>query len=330
MFKYFSLAKNIDKKMKAIKLILKVLGIILIILILMNVSFISHQANISFSKLPDTYKDYSYSGRLDSLLLNSNLRVKIFKSLYQEQIVTLNDSIRYIRVNQLDSTTVSWYKINSSGKIIDSLYFYNDQYIEDVDYYLINPQKEYYLTWLQDGDTTKKSIKIINNGKVIKKNDTLKNYFSDVAYTNLEYVDDTKSGKRIKKIIYYKDATFYKCYMTEDTYVFYKDFYHFDNILQYESFGDVVFYERTEWRAPIWPDFSLYLNGKSPNYWNGYTYIDFKILGETFKIKDYRKAYEDYDITEMYGIEVHQDPNSNYYFIRELSHFENVYYLVTK
>ncbi|WP_143569708.1 hypothetical protein [Tenacibaculum agarivorans] len=315
--------------MKVIKRILKAIGIILTIFIVMNGSYIYRQMSILFSKLPDKYKDYSYTGRLDSLLLHSNLKVKIFKSLYQEQIVTLNDSTRYMRINQLDSTTVSWYKINSNGKIIDSLHFYNDEHVEDVDFYLISPKKEYYLTWLRDGDTIKKPVKILNN-KIIKNNDTFKNYFSDVAYTNIEYVNDRNSEERIKKVIFYKDATFYKCYTTENAWVPYENFYHFDNTIKYNSFGNVVFYERTDWRAATWPDFSLYLNGKRPDHWYGYTYIDFTILGETFKIKDYRKAYEDYDTTKMYGIDLYENPNKKYYLLRELSHFENVYYLITK
>ncbi len=316
--------------MKVIKRILKVIGIILTIFIVMNGSYIYHHMSILFSKLPNEYEDYSYSGRLDSLLSHSNLKVKTFKSLYKEQIVTINDSIHYIRVNQLDSTTVSWYKINSNGRIIDSLYFYNDEYIDDVDFYLINPKREYYITWLQDGDTIKKPFKILNNSKVIKNNNTLENYFSDIAYTNIEYVNDTNSNERIKKVIFYKDATFYKCYTTENARVPYENFYHFDNIIQYNSFGDVVFYERTDWGAAIFPDFGIYLNGKRPDHWYGYAYIDFTILGETFKVKDYRKVYEDYDISKMYGVYLYKNPNKKYYLLRGLSHFENVYYLITK
>ncbi len=313
--------------MKIVNSVLKVIGIVIIILILLNSSYLYHQSTILFSKVPKGYKNYSKIGQLDSVFLNSNLNIKIFKSLYEEKIVNLNDSINYIRVNKLDNLTVSWYKIDTKGNVIDSLSFY-DESIYDVNSYLLNIKKNYYLTWLQNGDTIKKPIKVINNGEIIKK-EIATTYFDSIQFAKSEYVYESDSKEPMVKVIFYKDDNFYTCFTKKEARMPYQNFYH-DNIINYTLFGEVLYYEKTDWRAPMHPNFNLYLNGRRPNHWEGYAYVNLKMFGETFKIKKYTKADADYNTSEMSGFYVYESPNKKYYVLRMLYHHDNTYYLITK
>ncbi len=315
--------------MKFIKFLLKASGIIILILIVMNSSNIYHNAIMIFSKVPKKFENYSYTRQLDSLLLNSNLNVKIFESHDKESFVILNDSINYLGVNKLDSTT-TWYKISTNGSILDSLDFYDDEYIEDVAAYLVHPKKEYYLTWLHDGDTIKKPIQTLNNGAVIKNADTIKKYFTNVEYARIAYVNKPDTNDRIKEVVFYKDDTFYKCYATKEARVNSQSFYHIDDLIEYSNFGNVVFYERKTWNADLAPNFGLAIHGSTPNHWDGYAYIDLNFFGETFKIKDYREASKNYDLTKMDGFKVYHSPNGKYYIVSIPSYAKHTDYLITK
>ena len=134
------------------------ISVLFLLFILINASYFYNVGSLYFSKTPKEYDDYTLIGRFDSLLLNSSLKITTFKSLYQEQIVNLNDSTKYIHVSKLDSVTDSWYKIDETGTVIDSISLIGKA-LYNVDSYIINVEEAYYLSWLKDGDTTKKPIK---------------------------------------------------------------------------------------------------------------------------------------------------------------------------
>lgn len=313
--------------MKIIKRIFKVIGLIILFFVLVNASDLFYSLNDYFYKSPKEYKDYINANRLDSLLINSSLNVKIFNSKYQEDLIRLNDSMSYFRVNKLSDgvETIMWYKINYKGHVIDSLsMLYKSEYAKDIDSYLVNIEKEYYLTWLYDGDTIKKPIKTLNDGKVIRDKDTIKKIFNNVKFTNINYSSALDSANSAEEIIFYKDSVFYKCFTTKKARVPLKSFYHFEDLIESSNIGKVIFYDRI-------PELNYILKNEKPDYWGGYAYIDVNILGETFKIKEYRSVdSKNDDISKMNGIDLCQSFDKKYFLLKQDYHNFHRYYLITK
>lgn len=303
------------------------------VFIIMNSTLIYNNGSIIFSKVPKEYESYKSVNKIDSLLLNSNFNVKIFESLYDESIVnsqenvaSLNDSINYIKVNQLDRLTFSWYKINELGEIIDSLSFY-DEDIYNVNSYLVNVKKDYYVTWLKDGDTIKKPIQVLGNGEIIKE-EIANTYFENVQFLNTEYIYKPDSDERTVKTVFYKGDTFYTCFTRKSSNYHFKSFKD-HNIIEYSSLGEVVYYEKIKWNASLFPNINISSNGSRPDYWDGCAYIDLKMFEETFKIKRYCTANSNYDISEKFRYGVYGSSNKKYYILRMPDEF-NKFYLVTQ
>ncbi len=317
--------------MNLLKIVFKICIIFFIVVfVLPNSSHIYKNISISFTRLPKEYNDYSFVVKLDSLFLNSNLKLKVFKSIYQENLTKLNDSINYLRINKLDSTTVTWYKINNFGKIVDSISSYNE-YMHNVDSYLVNTQKNYFLSWLRDGDTLKKPVTLLNKGEILRE-DEANEYFKDIQFGTHEYIYQSNSDEPIVKVIFYKNNMFYQCFTTEKTRVPYKDFPNYKDYAKLTNFGKFLYYHKTDWNGHWFPNIGLYLNGRRPEHWDGYAYLDLNIMNETFKVKDYCSLNEGDIISNAHqGFSMYENPNKKYYFLlNESNHSVNTYYLLSK
>ena len=128
------------------------------------------------------------------------------------------DEDRYGGGNRIlqDFTT---YKLNENGDLIDQYTFKrtHENYTEILfDDYIVNQKKEYYKTWVIDGDTTAKPFISINKDlkwdeeQQIKKFDEM---YDKAEYYKIEGYNHSSENSVEQQIIYFTDGKWYKLFI---------------------------------------------------------------------------------------------------------------------
>lgn len=312
---------------KTIKIIAKVLLGIGLLFLIPNSIHIYKNIALKFEKLPTEYKDYTLIGKVDSLFTKSPLKVTVFKSIYHENVIKLNDSISYLTTHNEDTLeqkkTITWYKINTNGNVIDSLSIYNE-HIDDVNSYLVNTKKSYYLNWLTDGDTIKKTINFIKKGTILAK-EKARILVDSAEYSFPDYLFDSITNNRIIKNTVYKNGKLFQ-FFSEDDYISHRSYYH-KNTIEYNHKHVFRHYEKTSWNGHTFPSLGLYLNGRKPEHYDGYAYFNFTLKNNTFNIKN-PAEFNEGDTFGSISPYIYESDNKNYYIYKEEYHDENTYYLL--
>ncbi len=285
-----------------------------------------------FQHLPEEYINYSNLYSLDDAFSNSTLETDKFKSIYNEQVVWVNDSLIAITVHTKDSltdkTNVSWYKINLKGELMDSITFRNE-YVDNIDSYLINQDKNYYSTWLMDGDVTQKPFRLIEGGKLLEKEEA-DVYLKDAVYSNSDYFyenrNDFENEKRFKKHVVYKHNEWFQFYTKDDLQLTVNRYYS-NSDLEFKDIGELVYFYKKDWYGDHFPDFTLYINGKDPDHWTGTSFLNLKIKDEILKIQHYSKKYVD-DSARKMPLDVYEGLNQNFYILKMEIDNGHTFYLI--
>jgi len=322
----------IIKKANKKNLWILILSLFFIIQLLGNGVSIYRNIELLFQYLPEEYNNYSNLYSLDDAFSNSTLETAKFKSIYNEQAVWVNDSIIAITVHTQDSltdkTSVSWYKINLKGELMDSITFRNE-YVDNIDSYLINQDKNYYSTWLMDGDVTQKTFRLVEEGKLLEKEEA-DIYLEAAVYSNSVYFyeneNDFENEKRFKKTVGYKNNEWFQLYTKDDLYLK-TNAYYSNNYLEFKDKGELVHFYKKDWYGDHFPDFSLYINGKDPNHWNGTSFLNLKIKDETLKIQHYSKKYVN-DTARKMPLDVYEGVNENFYILKMEIDNGHTFYLI--
>lgn len=228
----------------------------LLILFLGNWTSIYINITLLFEHLPEEFSNYSHISDLDDAFLKANFKTIKFESIYEEEAVIVNDSIIILKTHQEDSLTskinVSWYKINPSGVLIDSLIFKNE-YIENVDSYLVNKEKDYYISWIKNGDTLKKFFVLLEEGKLLDKAQS-EEYLKDAAYSNYDYFYENKNNRedeeRFMKVIFYKNNEWFQFYAKDDLHIT-VDRYYSNTGLEFKDWASAFIFKKTNGRVNI-------------------------------------------------------------------------------
>ena len=308
-----------------------ILVLFLIYLIGNSVSFYRN-IELWFQQLPEEYSEYSNLGNLDSTLSSLKLKVIKFESIYKEEVVWVNDSVIAITVHKEDSlknkTDVTGYKINPKGALIDSITF-KSEYVDNIDSYLINMDKNYYTTWLKDGDTTKKAFRLIKEGELLEKEEA-NVYLKDAIYSNYDYFyenrNDFNKEKRFKKHVVYKHNEWFQFYTKDDLQLTVNRYYS-NSDLEFKDIGELVYFYKKDWYGDHFPDFTLYINGKDPNHWTGTSFLNLKIKDEILKIQHYSKKYVD-DSARKMPLDVYEGLNQNFYILKMEIDNGHTFYLI--
>lgn len=315
-------------KKKRIWLLL-LLGFILIYL-LGNATLIRNNIELHFDHLPEAYNKYTFLN--DSVFLKSNLKEIKFESSYEERMERVNDSIICLNIHQENDTNKEvnsfWYKISSNGNIIDSLIF-KEEYLNNVDSYLINIENGYYMSWLKNGDTTKKPFHLIENGEILDESQG-KVYLKDAAYSNYTYFyakeNDYENKKRFKKFIFYKDNQWFQFYAKDDLHLS-VDKYYPNNYLEFEDKSELVHFQKEEWRADYFPSFSLAIHGNVSNYWEGYAFLNLKINNKTLKIKKFSKMHKN-EKARYTPLDIYESPNKSFHILSLKESYAHTFYII--
>ncbi len=251
-----------------------------------NIPNLYKQFIVQFETLPEEFKTYKY---LEGVQSDSSFNKRVFNSIYSEYAFEINDSLICLTTHHTDKkdstiTHTTWFKINNSGNIIDSLCI-SDEYIQDHDNYLVNIEKSYYSTWLLDGDSSMRPIQLIENAKIIDK-ETFKTYTNMADFSDYLYVIDSASQKRVVKTIYYKQGIWNEIYTTENYYVDINCC--IDNNLKFEDISDIAIlqhFNKRDWYGHSFPDFGFYINGKTPEHWKGTGFYYIKANGSKIQFK---------------------------------------------
>lgn len=273
---------------------------------------------VRFERLPDKYKSYE---NLQALSTDSDFNVRIFSSIYPKHAFKINDSLICIAAYSGDHRenkilTSSFYKVDNRGYIADSLIITNDV-IDIHDNYMIEKEKEYYLSWLIDEDTTQQRFVLIEDGKLVDEA-VFEKHTKDVDYSDYLYVTDTVTNQRFVKTFYYKDNNWNKIYSEERFLIDSK--YPVSKALEFKSIDEVAtleFYQRQEWNGHHFPDFGLYINGKPSEHWKGTGYYKIKANNKEILFKRWglRQYLDNDDLSSYYDLRFYENPSKNYLLI---------------
>ncbi|MBL4746729.1 MAG: hypothetical protein JKY08_10220 [Flavobacteriaceae bacterium] len=300
---------------RKIKLILKILIAIIAFFILKNISSIYKDISVNFIKLPSEFESYTSLNKIDSLLQSTNLNIRTFSSsrTYPKIAREINDSTLFFKVHKKHDLYPKgiffWYKIDKKGDVIDSLSI-NNEFTRNVDNNIVNIEKGYYLTWLLDGDITKKQFTPIEKGIVLKK-EAIKKYLIDVEYSDGTLCNSPKTNQKIRKIIFYKDLKWFEMF-TEDNY-YPSSYYMYNNIPFYYT-ASLKYYEKKVWNEIS--SFGGMRSSNGPDYWQGVAYYNLKIKNELLKIKMNCELVEGCEVEEL-RLKVSENNNVNYLILTD-------------
>lgn len=221
------------------------------------------------------------------------------------------------------------YKFNKNGDIIDKHIYkrtrenYNEELFDD---YIVNIEKEYYKTWVLDGDTLKKPFEFQNKDLKWSKEQQISlfqkivneaNYYSiiDENYTEKKHIPK-------QEIIYFMDNKWYKLF----TYCELPDHDH-DETRGRTSYQNNIFKEYSADEMELIPkDYSsniryLYFqkgklervsgsigggSGWTSTNWYGYLYSNIIADKDTLKIKRKQSVSDNYytDATHIHDMEI--------------------------
>lgn len=294
---------------------------ILVLLYYVINSFFGKTDYIKNQNIPESYKNYPF---LDNLTSNSKYKVIAFKSTHQEFTDKINDSVICISVRKNDEKNSDiikkyWYKINQLGIVTDSLNIIDKVSNEEIYQkrrYLINKKKDYYLTWMLDGDTLKKPFTLIEKGKYLEK-DAYLHYTKESKFSTYGYTYDSITSERIRKTFYFKNDRWNIIYSKkrykinepccEYTTVDFKDV---------DEIAILDFFEKTEqYKQPYIKGFGI--NGHTPEHWKGIGYYNIPINNNRkieFKIPNL-KLYESNHIDFDSELKIYNNPQNNYTLI---------------
>ncbi len=305
---------------KKIKRFIKIISIISIIVIVPNIPNFYKSIMVS-EKEPKDAENYVY---IEDLTSDNNFDVRVFTSIYPETAFRLNDSIICISTrngdkHSEDNISSSWYKVNDHGHILDSLSIRNE-YFETQGNYLVNREKEYYLSWLIDGDTLQKSFLLINEGKLIDKADFEKETDSS-DFTGYEYQIDSLTNQRFVKTFYFKNGKWNKINTQENFYVTTSSFSNQDEFLGFKDIdvaGKLDFFHKRDWYGHKFPDFNIYFNGKPSEHWRGTGFYSVSANSTKILIKRWGlKLYDDHIIGTPNDLTLYENSTKNYLLISE-------------
>lgn len=284
-----------------------------------NISYIIESIKLRFEKTPARFENYKL---LRELALDDNFDIQIietasidFGQINDQNLIWLVKREGFKRSG--DPGTTVYYKIDSKGIIIDSLQFTNE-YMSEVDNYLVNIDKSYYSTWLKDGDTIKKSIVSIENKALINITEVIK-YLKDAKHSVYTYENNKETNRRYKKIIFLKDTVWSEVFTESEDYISGNDIGLYDDDMLpflglYEEF-DIAYYKKEILNGHTFPDFGLYLNGKTPENWRGTSYYDIKDKTKKLSFKEtYARMYKGDDKPRS-DLSVYKSPNKKFMII---------------
>lgn len=260
-----------------------ILGIC-IALIIPNLSNFYKKGYVLFNKKPRELKNYAY---LNDFKSNTNFKVSRYTSMYPEKAFRISDSIICFSTRNEDSKNIkksSWYKVNDAGKIIDSLSI-KDEYLELQGSYLISVEKEYYLTWLLDGDIMQKPFNLINEGNLVDEI-IFKNETKNAVYSIYFYKTDSILEKDFVVTFYFKEGTWCKIYTETRFIVNSKDIE--TSLMNFKTIDEVAnldYFYKQEWNGHWFPDFKIYLNGKPTKHWRGIGYYTIPVNNKSILLK---------------------------------------------
>lgn len=295
---------------------------------------------IKFTPLP---KEYENVKNLDELNTNPKYTITSFSSVYSKYPRVVNDSTFYIstthKQEQTYVTNKKFYKISrNTGNITDSLVISNDNTYEH-HHYLVNIKKDYYTTWLIDGDTSKKSFNLIGNGKIHSKKE-FKEYTDQALHSDRFYIEDSISKKRYVKTIYLKENCWNEIY-TADNFYHHVDEYCCINYKlptkPIEKMTTLNYFNKTAWSVDIFPDFNLSVaggNGTRPDHWRGTAYYTLNTYNDiSFKREGAIMYEDDNDIGDNRGLiyEFYENPFKKFLLISQMTGTDgSKHYLIQK
>jgi hypothetical protein len=272
--------------------------------------------------LPVEYESYIYMDTFPihfgdhemSFLCESSYPVKTCLTTDNNLIAIANKKIGGTDDNF--SMKFTLYKYNPLGDLIDTfsydrIHFDTDD-LELVEGYLINPEQDYYTTWVMDGDVTQKEI-IIHNKKFewsekeqLDFFDTIKNK-SEIIFTH------GVSRMENKKVFYWQDNKWSVFCRNLNEYKI--DLRSFKEPKRIENVFDYYYPANREWIHNPYENIqcmyfhkielevhNMYGGGGSwgggaclQNYWRGDLYTRLSVDGDTLKFKDELLLDESWD-----------------------------------
>jgi hypothetical protein len=297
---------------KIIKIVVVVVVVLIAIVILPDISDYYKILMTKFNYIPEKFKNYPI---FDSLSSNSKYTIKKFTSIYPEYPFRVNDSIICISVSTLDKSIINktYYKINNkTGNIIDSLVT-KDEKMNTKFNYLINSEKGFYTSWLIDGDTMKKRMKVVGNGEVFNNNE-FKKYTHLAYFSDYTYLEDSITKKKYVKNVYLKNNS-WNIILTRDKY---HEENYLDSSLNFktiEEFGILDYFFIEKWYGKYVYDFDISVNGAFNEHWEGTAYYTTNTFEKIKFKREETTMYLDKKIgndlfTSTYGI--YENPLKNF------------------
>lgn len=299
-----------------------VIGFILVVFILPNISNYYHSISLLFEKKYKEEKKYTFLHQLSS---NSNFNIRAFSTTANNtNIFKINDSLIVASISdehqfERDSDfTDSWYKINNKGQVIDSLTIKNES-IYKFGNYLVNSDKSYYLTWLIDGNTKPMSFSPIENGKIIEEKDFV-NYTNDSDFSLGNWSGYDKNKKY--KTIYFKDGKWNEIYTKEYQKISEKRVQNkrlpFTNI---DKISTLDYFYKEKWRGENFPNFNLYINGRTPDHWQGTGYFTIQVNNQKIHFKrGGLKLFKDNRISDSRTLAFYENAKKTYTIISDINY----------
>ncbi|UIR55052.1 hypothetical protein LZQ00_12260 [Sphingobacterium sp. SRCM116780] len=161
-----------------------------------------------FQEINEKYRSENFEVKLfcetQALSSASPHPIRVFPSVNNHLIVSCD-----AEKNEKTQGDQIYYKINSDGARVDTLYLPQDEYSpEFIDDFMVftNYDEAYYTTWPQNGDTTKQAIKVLNedlNWAEEKVNQKIENAKKDGKYWFFKNV--TNNDNYYMQFFFYQD-----------------------------------------------------------------------------------------------------------------------------
>ncbi|MCL5246244.1 hypothetical protein M4I21_10525 [Cellulophaga sp. 20_2_10] len=270
----------------------------------------------SIEELPEKYKNYK---TLDSIT-NKDLSITTFKSFNEKFAFRVNDSIIGLKTNtelnnNKDSIVTSFYRIDQSGTVLDSISFLNT-YVFQHNSYLVYAKEDYYLSFLINGDKTLKPIHLKNDNKTYSEaeaREIAEN--SDSATTS--YVTDSTTNKNLLKVTFLKQDVW--SYITVDDSFSVSENYGENNTMQFKELDqktNLDYFHKEEWQKNTMSG-GLYATGGRTQHWIGTSYFTVNAF-ENIKFKKGYTRWFTNNKTLLMPYEIYESPNKKFILIREM------------
>lgn len=318
------------------KKVIKILILAIIaIFIIPDIPHYYKELSVSFITLPKEYNDIK---TFEEFTTNSKYNITLLKNEdeYTSLPTITDDSIicvrGYTKQNTLNDAYSTFYKINKTGNVIDSLHIKDEGTYEHYNY-LLNVKKGYYITWLIDGDTAHKPFNLIGNGKIYTKEEFEK-YTQGAVYSGYgRWIEDANSGKTYSRTVYFKENQ-WNAINTENYYEVEGNSDRINNNLptkKLEEMAILDYFHKEEWVGNHFFDFGFYINGREADHWRGVAYYTLRTYNDiSFKIK-WTKMYEHDKSIGCYDYHFYEDPLKNFLLVfKQVEGVGSNYYLIQK